>query len=83
MQLSVFKYQSPEEQQLSEIMTVEIEGNIWFAAPDVCNTLGLTNPTEALKSLDDDEKLTSELLRSGQMRKVNLINEKRSLCFNI
>lgn len=75
MQLSVFKYQSPEEQQLNEIMTVEIDGNIWFVASDVCNTLGLTNPTEALKSLDDDEKLTSELLRAGQIRKVNLISE--------
>ena len=75
MQLSVFKFQSEEEQQFNEIMTVDIDGVIWFVAPDVCNTLGLTNPTEALKSLDDDEKLTSELLRSGQMRKVNLINE--------
>ncbi|MBF4487724.1 Bro-N domain-containing protein [Flavobacterium sp. CSZ] len=75
MQLSVFKFQSEEEQQFNEIMTVDIDGKIWFVASDVCNTLGLTNPTEALKSLDDDEKLTSELLRAGQMRKVNLINE--------
>ena len=75
MQLSVFKFQSEEEQQFNEIMTVDIDGVIWFVAPDVCNTLGLSNPTEALKALDDDEKLTSELLRSGQMRKVNLINE--------
>lgn len=75
MQLSVFKFQSEEEQQFNEIMTVDINGEIWFVASDVCNTLGLTNPTEALKALDEDEKLTSELLRTGQIRKVNLINE--------
>ncbi|ELY2010912.1 Bro-N domain-containing protein [Flavobacterium psychrophilum] len=75
MQLSVFKFQSEEEQQFNEIMTVDINGEIWFVASDVCNTLGLTNPSEALKALDEDEKLTSELLRAGQIRKVNLINE--------
>ena len=29
-----------------------------FVAVDVCRVLGLTNTTEALRSLDDDEKLT-------------------------
>lgn len=75
MQLQIFKYKSIEERQFDEIATVEIENEIWFAAPDVCNILGLTNVTEALRSLDDDEKLTSELLRSGQLRKTNLVNE--------
>lgn len=75
MQLTVFKYASPEEQILNEIMTIEIEGVIWFAAPDVCTALGLTNATEAIKSLDEDEKLTSVVLRSGQNRPVNFINE--------
>ncbi|MCL8000851.1 Bro-N domain-containing protein, partial [Brucella sp. 21LCYQ03] len=32
-------------------------------------------PTEALRGLDSDEKLTSEMLRAGQKRKVNLISE--------
>lgn len=75
MQLQIFKYQSEEEQILNDLMTVEINGTIWFAAADVCAVLGLTNPTEALRALDEDEKLTSELLRAGQRRKVNLINE--------
>ena len=75
MQLTVFKYTSPEEQILNDIMTVEIDGDIWFAAPDVCSALGLSNSTEAIKALDDDEKLTSVVLRSGQKRPVNFINE--------
>lgn len=75
MQLQIFKFQSPEERQMNEITTIEIEGEIWFVASDICNTLGLSNPSEALKGLDDDEKLTSELLRAGQKRKVNLVSE--------
>ncbi|MCI1868520.1 phage antirepressor [Bifidobacterium crudilactis] len=32
------------------------EGNPWLIAKDVCDVLGLNNVTEALRSLDDDEK---------------------------
>lgn len=46
-----------------------------FVATDVCYALGLTNTTEALRSLDEDEKLPSELLRAGQLRTVNTITE--------
>ena len=75
MQLEIFKYQSEEEEMMNEITTIEIDGEIWFVATDVCNTLGLSNPTEVLRALDDDEKLTSEILRAGQMRKVNMVSE--------
>ena len=46
-----------------------------FVAVEVCQALDLTNPTDRLKSLDDDEKLTYVLDRSGQNRLVNLVNE--------
>ncbi len=55
--------------------TVEIDGQVWFAAPDVCKFLDIQNVTQALSSLDEDEKLTYVLHRSGQSRKVNLVNE--------
>lgn len=47
----------------------------WVVAVDVCQILGLQNPTKALESLDDDEKLTLPLVRAGQKREVNCINE--------
>lgn len=31
-------------------------GEPWFVAADVCRALGLTNPSEVVKALDDDEK---------------------------
>ena len=33
-----------------------IKDEPWFVAKDVCAALELTNPTEALKALDDDER---------------------------
>ncbi len=73
MQLQIFKYE--EENHLDDLTTIEIDGEIWFVASDVCALLGLSNPTTAIKPLDDDEKLTYELLRAGQKRKVNMVSE--------
>jgi hypothetical protein len=72
-----------DSQQLAEFSFSEtkkmhsiiINNQPWFAAKDVCNILELSNPTESLKSLEEDEKLTSEILRSGQKRKLNFVNE--------
>jgi len=75
MQLEIFKYQSEEESAFNEITTIEVDGEVWFAAPDVCATLGISNVTDALSSLDGDEKLTSVIPRAGQNRQVNFVNE--------
>lgn len=43
-------------------------GEPWFVAKDVCNALGLTNTTEALRGLDDDEVsniTNSEVAQNG------------------
>lgn len=44
------------------------DGNPWLLAKDVCDVLGLNNVTEALRSLDDDEKSNisnSEVAQNG------------------
>ena len=48
-------------------------GNPWFLAVDVCLSLGLSNPTEALRALDNDEKSTLRISEGGPKR--NIINE--------
>lgn len=75
MQLQIFKYQSEEEQLFNEITTIDIDGDIWFVAKDVCNALDIKNARDAISTLDDDEKLTSVIPTAGQRRSVNLINE--------
>ena len=66
MQLQIFKYQSEEEQLFNEITTIDIDGDIWFVAKDVCNALDIKNTRDAISTLDDDEKLTSVIPTAGQ-----------------
>lgn len=46
-----------------------------FVAKDVCDALGLNNTAEALSTLESEDKLTSLIVRSGQRRRVKVINE--------
>lgn len=41
-----------------DVRVVEVDGEPWWVAKDVCDVLGLGNPTEALRPLDEDEKST-------------------------
>lgn len=60
----------------SDSLQVElINSEPWFLAKDVCNILDLENVTKALYTLDEDEKLTLPVDRSGQVRNMNFINE--------
>ncbi|EKQ0848251.1 hypothetical protein P4Q82_005016 [Salmonella enterica] len=54
------------------IRTVIIVNEPWFVAVDVCNVLGIQNPSKALKALDDDERSNFKLGRQGE---ANIINE--------
>lgn len=59
-----------------ELHTEIIKGEPWFAAIDVCNILGLLNPSDILKkTLDVDEYLPYIVDRSGQKREINFVNE--------
>jgi len=48
-------------------------GQPWFVVADVCAVLGLSNPTVAIQTLDDDEKSTLRITEGGPER--NLISE--------
>ena len=55
-------------------------GEVWLVAKDVCDVLGLSNPTEALRALDDDEKMTlrdseGHSGQRGGAQMLNIINE--------
>lgn len=60
------------DKQLSPVL---INNLPYFVAVEVCDILGLSNPTKALYGLDNDEKLTLPMVRAGQKREVNLVNE--------
>lgn len=54
------------------VRAINRNSDIWFVAEDVCSVLGLTNPSMALKALDDDERSKFNLGRQGE---ANIINE--------
>lgn len=57
------------------VRALDRAGQPWFVAADVCRVLDLSNVTESLRGLDEDE-LTSELLNSDtQARTMRLISE--------
>lgn len=65
-QLQVFK--NPE---FGEIRVIEKDGEPWFVAVDVCDILGLSNPTIAVSRLDNDERAKFNLGRQGDATIVN------------
>ena len=68
-EIQVFNY---KEQQ---VRTVELNGEIWFVAKDVCDVLDLTDTSMTVAKLDDDEKLVQTLFVSGQRRDVITVSE--------
>lgn len=59
---------------------VDDHGEPWFVAVDVCSALAISNPSDALKRLDDDEKMTLDTTEghSGQRggaQALNVVNE--------
>lgn len=46
-----------------------------FVASDIAELIQHSNVTEMLKNVDNDEKLTSTILRAGQSRQVNMLTE--------
>lgn len=62
-----------------QVRTVEVDGEPWFVAADVCAVLGLTNVTEALRGLDEDEFSTTEVVDSAGRRQRGYITNEPGL----
>lgn len=57
------------------VRTVQIDGEPWFVAKDVCDVLGLDNATNAVRRLDEDEKGLREIKTLGGIQSANVISE--------
>lgn len=53
--------------QNADIRIINQGGDPWFVAKDVCDILGLTNPTMAVSNLDEDERSKFYLGRQGEV----------------
>lgn len=54
------------------VRAINIDGEPWFVAPDVCRVLDIANTTQAVQALDADER---SMFNIGRQGKVNVINE--------
>jgi len=62
------------------LRSIMLEGEPWFVAADVCRSLEIGNVSDALKRLDDDEKMTVDSTeghsgRRGGAEMMNVVNE--------
>ncbi len=55
-----------------QVRMVEKNGEPWWVLKDVCDVLGLSNPSRVAERLDEDERSNFKLGRRGE---VNVINE--------
>lgn len=69
--IATFNFQS------KEVRTVVIDDTMWFVAADVCAALNIKNVTQALQSLDDDER---SMLNIGRQGEANIISESGMYC---
>lgn len=60
-----------KSEKFGEIRTLNLSGEPWFAAVDVCIALDLSNPTIAVSRLDEDERAKFNLGRQGDATIVN------------
>lgn len=63
--IQIFNYQN------NEVRTVELNGEPWFVLKDVCEVLGISNPTAVAERLDEDERAKFDLGRQGASWVIN------------
>lgn len=61
-----------ENPEFGKIRVVNYDNELWFVLKDVCEAIGLTNPTVVAERLDNDERAKFDLGRQGE---TNIINE--------
>jgi len=59
----------------SPVRVVMKEGEPWFVAKDICEILGLDNPSMAVSRLDDDERGVSNVDTTEGKREMLTVNE--------
>lgn len=64
------------QSEFGQVRAVEVEGEPWFVAKDVCDCLGYKNSRAAVKThVDDDEKGCNYFDTLGGRQKLTVVNE--------
>ena len=69
-----------ENPEFGKIRTVEIDGEPWLVGKDVAESLGYSNPRDALAvHIDEEDKATVAIHDGSQNRNMTVINESGPL----
>lgn len=68
-EMQIFNYES------NQIRTVELKGEPWWVAKDICDVFGETNRNRAMQALDDDEKGYTQIETPGGLQNMAIVNE--------
>lgn len=73
----IFKFHqiTPGIETSSPVRVVDVGGDPWFVATDICAALELNNTSMAVSGLDDDERGVSEVDTRGGKQSVTVISE--------
>jgi len=59
-----------------QVRVVMQDAEPWWVVKDVCDSLGLTNPSEAIKKVDGDDLSQAEVIDAmGRTQKTSIVNE--------
>lgn len=64
-----------ERQEFGQVRVVDVNGEPWFVARDVCECLELTNTSQTLSYLDDDEKGITTNDTPGGQQEMSIVSE--------
>lgn len=70
-----FKQTTPCTETSSVVRTIDVNGEPWFVAADICAVLDLNNTSMAVSGLDDDERGVSDVDTRGGKQSVTVISE--------
>jgi prophage antirepressor-like protein len=65
----------PFEYEGKPVRVIQVDGEPWFVAADVCAVLDLENPTKAIMTLDADERALTSIQGNRGEREANIISE--------
>ena len=68
-EIQIFCYKS------MPVRTVELDGDTWFVAKDICDILEITKYRDAISKLDADERGLAKVDTPGGMQDMTVINE--------
>lgn len=66
-----------ERQEFGQVRVVDVNGEPWFVAKDVCECLDIGNSRDAVAALDEDEKGVDSIDTPGGAQEMSIIEKSK------